>query len=108
MQTITQKELQKKQDSIHDLTVINTLPTDKFEQTQIAGSINVPQRNSDFIDRVSAAVMNNKQAEIVVYCAGKKCDSSTSGAKKLEQAGFQNVFDFEGGYEEWRQSHQTA
>lgn len=108
MQTITREQLEKKQNSIKDLTLINTLPADKFKETKISNSINVPQQNDDFVDRVSAAVMNDKKAEIVVYCANKECDSSTRAARKLEQAGFKNVYDYEGGYKDWQQSHQNA
>lgn len=108
MQTISHDQLEKKRSSINDLTMINTLPQENFEQTKIPGSINVPQTSDDFVDRVSAAVMNNKQAEVVVYCASDQCNSSEHAAKKLDQAGFKNVYDFEGGYQDWKKAHQTA
>jgi rhodanese-related sulfurtransferase len=108
VQTISQSELQEKQKSYDDVTIINTLPDEDFEKTKIPGSINVPQHNEDFVERVSAAVMNNKQAEIVVYCASKQCDSSTQAARKLESAGFENIFDYEGGFKDWQQAQKST
>jgi len=39
-----------------------------------------------------------------VYCARTECQSSHHAAEKLEQAGFRNVIDFEGGAEEWKRA----
>ena len=108
MNTITKEQLKKKMDSVNDITVVNTLPEDQFENNKIDGSINIPQTAPDFVDRVSAAVSQNKNAEIVVYCASAKCDSSTQAAKKLEQAGFTKVFEYEGGAQEWNQMHEAT
>jgi rhodanese-related sulfurtransferase len=108
MQSINQRELQEKQKSIADVTIINTLSEKDFETTKIPGSINVPQKSDDFVERVSAAVMNKKESEIVVYCASKQCDSSTQAAQKLESAGFENIFDYEGGFQDWQQAQQST
>jgi rhodanese-related sulfurtransferase len=90
------------------MTLINTLPAAQFEIHNIPGSINIPQNSTDFSQRVMAAVNGNKDAEIIVYCASQKCDSSTRGARKLEAAGFTNVFDYEGGVETWERELASA
>jgi rhodanese-related sulfurtransferase len=38
-----------------------------------------------------------------VYCASIDCHSSTDAAKKLDQAGFTNVYDYRGGAKAWHQ-----
>ncbi len=108
MKTINRSQLQKKRGGIDELTLINTLPADKFDETRIEGSINIPQEKPDFVERVKATVNDNFDSEIVVYCASADCNSSTQAAEKLDEAGFTQVFDYEGGAKDWKQSQQTA
>jgi rhodanese-related sulfurtransferase len=101
MNTISNEQLKTKKNSITDLTLINTLAASHFNKYKITGSINIPQDLEDFVQRVETTVMNNKAAEIVVYCANQECDSSTQAAQKLIDAGFTNVSDYPGGAEAW-------
>ncbi len=107
MKTIDGRMLQLKMDSMHELTLINTLPAEYFEDTKIEGAINIPQDQPDFVDRVKMAVSDDKKAEIVVYCANQECNSSTKAAEKLTDAGFVNVMDYEAGAEDWNATQQT-
>ena len=108
MQTIDQDVFEAKRNSIRDVTVINTLPPEDFENTKIPGTLNISADQKDFVERVEAAVMKNHKAEIVVYCASQACDSSTKAAARLEQAGFEKVFDYEGGYEDWKSQSNSS
>lgn len=101
MKTISTEKLRERMNDIHDVTIINTLPEEDFAETKIEGAINIPQELPDFAERVEKAV-GNKNAEIVVYCASERCDSSTRAAQKLERAGFTNVYDYEVGAEGWQ------
>jgi rhodanese-related sulfurtransferase len=107
MKTISTEQLRQRMDRDDNIHLINTLPADKFEDYKIDGSINIPQDTPDFAKRVEQRV-GNKNAEVILYCANKGCDSSTKGAKKLEQAGFSNVVDYEVGAEGWNESQATA
>lgn len=107
MTPITVDQLRSMQDRNTDLILINTLPAESFEETKIAGAVNIPQDQEDFIDRVEQTV-GGRGKTLVVYCADAECQSSTHAAHKLEHAGFDKVFDFEGGYQAWRQSEQNA
>jgi len=103
MKTIDTQDLKKLIDRDADFLLINTLSPDQSKKTEIPGSINIPQDNADFVDRVeSEAVEKDKQ--IVVYCASEKCGSSEEAARKLEEAGFTNVYDYSGGAKAWTQS----
>jgi rhodanese-related sulfurtransferase len=106
MTPITAEQLQSMQDRNEGLLLINTLPEKDFGRTKIPGATNIPQDREDFVDRVEEA--GGLHRAVVVYCASAACDSSTQAARKLEQAGFNKVFDFEGGHEEWRQYQQKA
>lgn len=101
MQTITAEELKQKKERGEDFLLINTLSEEDFEVTHIPDAINIPQESDDFVQRVEQRA-GSKDKPIVVYCARTACDSSRYAAEKLEAAGFRNVFDFEGGAEEWK------
>ncbi len=108
MQLINLQELQEKLNDIGDVTVINTLAPQRFDQTTIPGSINVDQRLDDFVERVSLVVTHNHDAKIVLYGADAKCDSPRMAAEKLEAAGFGNVFTYPGGYQDWMQANPKS
>lgn len=101
MKTISRELLETKKKGIEGLTLINTLSSKYFDDFKIQGSVNIALDLDDFVERVKAVTMNNKDAEIVVYSANVECDSSTEAAKKLEAAGFRNVWDYEGGAKDW-------
>jgi rhodanese-related sulfurtransferase len=101
MQTIDANQLQDMKDEGKDFLLINTLPSDAFEHTRIEGAVNIPQSQPDFAEVVST-VSGEKQKPIVVYCANDSCDSSVEAARKLEDAGFPNVYEFSGGAKEWK------
>lgn len=101
MQAINRDELKKMNEAEHrDFVLINVLPREKFNKQHIRTSINVPVDNDDFVDKVET-VAGGKQRDIVVYCASFDCDASPKAAKKLEQAGFEKVYDYEGGTSDW-------
>ena len=101
MRTLTAEELKQKKERGEDFVLINTLSEDDFEATHIPDAINIPQEHDDFVQRVEQRA-GSKDKPIVVYCARTECQSSHHAAEKLEEAGFRNVFDFEGGAEEWK------
>lgn len=107
MTPITAEQLRSMQERNRDLILINTLPEESFEETKIPGAINVPQDEEGFAQRVERRV-GGKDKTIVVYCASTECQSSPEAARKLERAGFEKVFDFEGGYRAWQESEQNA
>ncbi len=87
-----------------DFVLINVLPPEEFNQEHIRTSVNVPQGDPNFTDMVEK-VAGNKERPIVVYCAGFDCPASSDAAKKLDEAGFQYIYDYEGGTEDWRANH---
>ena len=107
MQAISTEKLRQKLEDKNDLVLINTLPAESFEDTKIEHAINIPLDSPNFVQRVETAVGQDRDAEIVVYCASDQCKSSTQAAEKLVAAGFTHVLDYEGGSEEWHRA-QTS
>lgn len=103
MQTLTAQQLKNRMQQDPNLLVINTLDSGDFEVAHIPGTINIP-RSGDHFEQEVKNQAGNKAREIVVYCASASCDSSSKAAKALEEAGFQNVYDFEGGTKGWKEA----
>lgn len=100
MKTLTTEQLKKMLDSGEEMTLINTLSPENFEQAHIPGSINIPLESADFAEQVEQAA-GGKDKRIVVYCASEQCQSSAKAAGKLEDEGFTDVYDYEGGVQSW-------
>lgn len=108
MQTITRDELKQMNEQAHeDFVLINVLPRDTFNEDHIRTSVNVPVSDDDFIEIVEK-IAGDKDRKIVVYCANFDCDASPKAARKLEQAGFTRVYDYEGGTEDWNAQKQAS
>lgn len=101
MQNISTQTLKQWKDEGRQFALINVLDEEQHRQAHIPGSSNVPVGDSDFIERVQAQVPI--QAEpIVVYCASEECNASPKAAKKLEESGYQEVYDYSGGLKDWQ------
>lgn len=81
-----------------DLTVINVLGKDTYEDCHIKGSINIP-----VAELQEASQSWNKAKQIVLYCASYICPASKQGLTLLKGLGFTNVLAYEGGMKEWRE-----
>lgn len=104
MRTLSTEQLtMMRKGSDQQLTVINTLDEENFEKTKIPESINIPLESNDFLQRVEQAA-GGKEMPVVVYCASDECDSSTKAAQKLEENGFSNVYEYEGGSKAWKEA----
>lgn len=79
---------------------INVLAQEQHQRKHIAGSDNVPLGSLDFAAKVEQLTGSGDEP-VVVYCANPACDASPSAAHQLEDAGFKEVMDFEGGIEAW-------
>lgn len=102
MIALKRAELKQMLDSGESFSLINVLESEQFEKTHIPGSINIPVKSKDFVGEVEQ-IVGDKDAKIVVYCASFECTASPTAAKKLDQAGFSQVFDYEGGLKDWKE-----
>jgi len=100
MEKITKKQLKKMLENNEEFVLINVLRKEYFKQGHINGSINIPISDENF-DKEIMQKIKEMDKKIVVYCANKHCSASPRAAKHLEQLGFKNVYDYEGGIEEW-------
>lgn len=105
MQPISRRDLETMNETTkEDFVLINVLPREAFNEKHIRTSINIPHEDPGFIE-TAEKVVGSKERKVVVYCANFDCQASPKAAEKLDKAGFNNVFDYEGGTEDWFQNH---
>lgn len=101
MKTLSYDELKKMKDKHEDFVLIDVLPEESFNDAHIPDSINIPLKNADFENQVESAA-GGKKEKVVVYCASFDCNASRNAADKLDDAGFTDVYAYEGGVKEWQ------
>jgi len=100
LKMMTIEELLEKQANDEEFALVDTLPEDSFREGHLPGAVNMPsdeiaQRAEDELD---------KEATVVMYCAGYTCQASTVAAKKLVEIGYSNVLDFKAGKQGWQKA----
>ncbi|RYG73493.1 MBL fold metallo-hydrolase [Lentibacillus lipolyticus] len=101
-QSITTKELARRVVNREDTWILDVRNTDEFDDWKIEGDsvhvINEPYFNLlDGVETLTEKI--SKDQEIIVVCA--KGGSSQMVAELMEEAGFTNVYDLEGGMKAW-------
>jgi rhodanese-related sulfurtransferase len=103
MKKITTDELKKFQQLKERFLLVNVLPAESFAETEIPGAVNIPLEEPEFLSRVEQA-SGGKAKTVVTYCAHEECPASADAARKLEDAGFTNVFAYEAGAKGWKEA----
>lgn len=83
--------------------VIDARSASTFIQGHIAGAVSLPLEEA----RKNPSSLKgrfSKDATIIAYCNGFSCHDSMDLGKLMMQAGYANVYVYEGGFPEWRDS----
>lgn len=91
-------ELKNKMDN-HEVLVVHTLNAQNYSTAHIPGAINV-----DYEKMTEASLPSDKNQGLVFYCAGPQCPVSKRAASKAASWGYKNVYVYEGGIKDWRDS----
>ncbi len=103
MQTIDRETLKEGLDKGKDFVFLNVLPEKYFQAEHIPHSDNIPYDDDD-LEEKTLQKAGGKDAQVIVYCANTACDASPKAARRLEEAGFNHVRDYEGGMEDWKEA----
>lgn len=107
MKTITTQELERMMEEREDLLVLNVLSEEDFERVHIPGSRNLPVDTENFAEGVEE-MAGGKDRPVVVHCADEDCQASPKAVKRLDDAGFERVYDYEGGIKEWMKTRHEV
>ncbi len=96
--TIDRAELKAKLDRGEALTLVEALPEPYYRKAHLPGAINLPH---DQVDALAPALLPDKAASIVVYCANAPCENSAIAAQRLTELGYTDVRDYAEGKQDW-------
>lgn len=102
LKIIKLEELKEKLDKVDDTLLVNVLSSSSYEAIHIPKSINIDITQPDFLEKIKEITGGNKDKEIIVHCSSDTCQSSPAAARKLVEAEYTNVYDFEGGLADWK------
>jgi rhodanese-related sulfurtransferase len=94
---ITREELRSAIDR-GEVAVAEALGASYFEEAHLPGAVNLPH---DRVDELAPALLPDKHATVVVYCANLPCQNSAMAARRLVQLGYTDVYEYEEGKQDW-------
>lgn len=97
MQPITRDQLQKLKDKVD---LVEVLAPENFQEYHLPEAKNVPL-DERFDERIQEEIPD-KSRPVVVYCQDKNCDASPKAAQRMDELGYETVFDYEGGKTDWK------
>lgn len=100
MKPISRDELKTKLDHKEDLVLVEVLGPDQYQKFHLPGAINVPV--SDGFEQKIQQAVPDKDRQVVVYCFDKECTASPKAAHKMDELGYQTVYDYEEGKMDWK------
>ena len=98
VRTISREELKGKLDRDEGVVVVETLGPAYYEDAHLPGAINIPHTE---VDELAPKMLPDKSAEVVVYCSNRICQNSPQAARRLDALGYENVYDYEEGKQDW-------
>lgn len=83
-----------------NLVIIDSRIKSDRRQGYITGSISLPDTETDCTSLLS--LIDSKSTHTVFYCNGPKCRRSDRAVSTAVDCGYQNIYWFRGGFEEWK------
>lgn len=95
---ISREELKGKLDRGEEVVVVETLGPAYYEDSHLPGAINIPHTR---VDDLAPGTLPDKTAQVVVYCSNRACQNSPQAAKRLDSLGYEHIYDYEEGKQDW-------
>ena len=97
---ISPQEVHESLRSDDDAVIIDVLPRGYFKKQHLPKAISIPE------EEVPETVQKlfEKNRKLILYCYDADCLKSPHAAKKLEDLGYENVYDLEEGIEGYKQA----
>jgi rhodanese-related sulfurtransferase len=98
IEQITRDELKTRLDAGQAITLVEALPEFYYRKAHLPGALVLPH---DRVDALAPALLPDKDATIVVYCANLACSNSAIAAERLATLGYRAVFEYAEGKQDW-------
>jgi len=89
MRHITREELKNALDNGTEVTLVEALAEKYWRDGHLPGAIQIDHTE---VQAKAGAMLPDKGARIVVYCASLECRNSTKAARTLEALGYTDVY----------------
>lgn len=99
MRTIERDAVKRHLDNADPVVLVEALPAKYYNDAHLPGAVQI---NHDEIAQKSPALLPDKSAKIIVYCANTACANSSKAADALEGLGYTNVHEYVEGKADWR------
>ncbi|MBW5447642.1 rhodanese-like domain-containing protein [Cohnella sp. CFH 77786] len=99
--SISRTEIQDKLAKGEKFILVEALPANYYEDAHLPGALHLPH---DQVDQLAPALLPDKSAEIVTYCASLPCPNSEIAAKRLVELGYTNVKEYREGKQDWSEA----
>lgn len=87
-------------EKIPDLFIVDARIRSDRKQGYIEGSISLPDIDTDC--EALSKIIPAKNSPVIFYCNGVKCGRSVNSSKVALECGYNNIYWFRGGFEEWK------
>lgn len=98
--TISRNDLREMLEGDVEMTLIEVLSPESFAEFHLPGAVNIP---GDQLRQRIAEVVPDRDRTVVVYCANPSCAASDRAADLLVEMGYNDVRDYRGGKEHWKE-----
>ena len=98
MQKITRDEIKARLDAGEQITLVETLRTEHYEQGHLPGAIHI---HFEEVEEKAAELLPDRDALIVTYCSNTACSNSGIAQAKLAKLGYTNVRKYAEGKQDW-------
>lgn len=97
VQMITRDAVKRRIDE-GSAVVVEALPVSYFNDGHLPGALNLPHEE---VDSLAPSLLPDKATAVIVYCASLPCANSGVAAERLVELGYENVFEYAEGKEDW-------
>ena len=101
MRHITREEIRRDLDNGAKVTLVEALPEKYWRDGHLPGAI---QMDHTEVSGKAGAMLPDKGARIVVYCASTECQNSTKAARTLDMLGYTDVYEYVEGKKDWAEA----
>ncbi len=100
MAAIRREDLKTLLDGGSKVVLVEVIGPNTFREYHLPGAIRIPV--DDNFEREIKAAVPDKDTPVVVYCLDLGCKASPRAARRLDELGYRNVYDYEAGKVDWR------
>ena len=87
---------------LEDVQLVDVRTLQEYKEVHIPSAQNIDFTSPTFDEDIAKL---DKEKPVILYCKGGV--KSAKCAKKLQEAGFEKIYDLEGGLSKWKHSDET-